>query len=193
MQRKDKFTFFSPYNVKKWIVRWLQHRAKAIRCDTNAYQEEKIGLRYNFHPSNYPESITSALKNMDHMTQNKIRTIITVRVPYVKGLTENIQKIWRASNIRTIFKSGSTLQTLFFRVKIPVKYMTNEVHKSEICCTLKVKLEEHWKTVLRGEIVKSGMADHQWTEKGKLSAIIGWSQNNSSCLNFGDESWWFLS
>ena len=31
---------------------------------------------------------------------------------------------------------------------------------------LKVRLEEHRKVVVRGEIEKSGMADHIWKEKG---------------------------
>ena len=31
---------------------------------------------------------------------------------------------------------------------------------------LKVRLEEHRKAVARGEIEKSGMADHIWKEKG---------------------------
>ena len=30
----------------------------------------------------------------------------------------------------------------------------------------KVRLEEHWKAVVRGEIEKLGMADHIWKEKG---------------------------
>ena len=33
-------------------------------------------------------------------------------------------------------------------------------------CPLKIRLEEHWKAVVRGEIEKSGMADHIWKEKG---------------------------
>ena len=38
---------------------------------------------------------------------------------------------------------------------------------------LKVRLEEHRKAVVRGEIKKSGMADHIWKEKGKPSALMG--------------------
>ena len=53
-----------PYTVKKGIVRYLQHRAKTISSDTDAYQEEMISLRHNLHHNNYPERITSAPRNL---------------------------------------------------------------------------------------------------------------------------------
>ena len=53
----------------------------------------------------------------------------------------------------------------------------NRVYSIPCCCgkiykgktghPLKVRLEEHQKVVVRGEIEKSGMADHIWKEKGK--------------------------
>ena len=55
----------NPYTVKKRIVRCLQHRTKTISSDTDAYQEEMISLRHNFHRNNYPERITSAPRNLD--------------------------------------------------------------------------------------------------------------------------------
>ena len=56
------FIFHHSYMVKKGIVRWLQHRAKTISRDTDAYQEEMISLRLNLHCNNYPERIISAAK-----------------------------------------------------------------------------------------------------------------------------------
>ena len=41
-----------------------------------------------------------------------------------------------------------------------------KVYKGETCRPLKVRLEEHRKVVVRGEIEKLGMADHIWREKG---------------------------
>ena len=46
------FNSHHPYNVKKGIVRCLQHRAKAISCDIDAYQEEMISLRHNLNCNN---------------------------------------------------------------------------------------------------------------------------------------------
>ena len=40
------FNSHHPFTVKKGIVRCLQHRAKTISSDTDAYQEEMISLRH---------------------------------------------------------------------------------------------------------------------------------------------------
>ena len=41
-----------------------------------------------------------------------------------------------------------------------------KIYKGETSCPLKVRLEEHRKAIVRGEIKKSGMADHIWKENG---------------------------
>ena len=50
---------------------------------------------------------------------------------------------------------------------------------------LKIRLEEHQKAVVRGEIEKSSMADHIWKEKGnnlplwdKVKIIDRWTLEN---------------
>ena len=87
------FNFRHPYNVKKGIFRCLQHRAKAISCDIDAYQQEMINLRHNLHCNNYPDSITSAPRNQDRTIENDTRKLTIVRLPSVKSLAERIQKI----------------------------------------------------------------------------------------------------
>ena len=46
------FNSHHPYTVKKEIVCWLQHRAKIISSNTDAYQEEMISLRHNLRHNN---------------------------------------------------------------------------------------------------------------------------------------------
>ena len=41
-----------------------------------------------------------------------------------------------------------------------------KTYKGETGHPLKVRLEEHRKAVLQGEIERTGMADHIWKEKG---------------------------
>ena len=73
----------------------------------------------------------------------------------VKRLTKKIQKICSPYNIRTIFKSGRTLQKYLFQVKPSTEHSMNnncmysfpcncgKVYKGETCHPLKVRLEEH--------------------------------------------------
>ena len=171
------FNFHHQYTVKKGIVRCLQHRAKTISSDTDAYQE-KISLRHNLHRNNYPERITLAPRNLDRKIEDNTRKLTTVCLPYVKGVAERIQKICRPYDIRTVFTSGSTLRRYLFRVKpltefhvikncvYSIPYSCGKIYKDEIGHPLKLRLEEHRKAVVRGEIEKLGMADHIWKEKG---------------------------
>ena len=87
------FNSHHPYTVKKGIVHCLQHRAKTISSDTEAYQEEMISLRHNLHRNNYPVRITSSPRNLDKRMEDNTRKLTTVCLPYVKGLAERIQKI----------------------------------------------------------------------------------------------------
>ena len=170
------FNSHHPYTVKKGIVLCLQHRTKTISSDTDAYQEEKISLGHNLHRNNYPERITSAPRNLDRRIEDNNRKLRTVCPPYVKGLAERIQKICSPYDIRTVFTSGSTLRRYLFRVKPLMEFNKNcvysipsscgKIYKGEIGRPLKVRLEEHRKAVVGGEIEKLGMADHIWKQKG---------------------------
>ena len=72
------------------MVRCLQHRAKTISSDTDAYQEKMISLRHNLHRNNYPERITSDTRNLGWRMEDNTRKLTTVCLPYVKGLAERI-------------------------------------------------------------------------------------------------------
>ena len=169
---------YHPYTVKKGIIRCLQHRAKTISSDTDAYQEEMINLRHNLDRNNYPESITSDARNLGWRMEDNTRKLTTVCLPYVKGLAERIQKIYSPYDIRTVFTSGSTLRRYLSRVKPPTEFnMTKncvystpcscgKIYKGETGRPLKVRLEEHQKAIKVGEIKKLDMADHIWKERG---------------------------
>ena len=150
----------------------------SISSDTDAYKEEMISLRHNLHRNNYPESITSAPRNLDRRVEDNTRKLTAVCLPYVKGLAERIKKICSPYDIRTVFTSGSTLWRFLFWVKLPMEFnMTKnciysipcscgKIYKGETGRPLKVRLEEHRKAIVRGEIEKSGMVDHIWKENG---------------------------
>ena len=96
----------------------------------------------------------------------------------VKGLAKRMQNICSPYDMRTVFTSGSTLRRYLFRVKPPTEFnmikncvysitcSCGKTYKGETGRPLKVRLEEHRKAVVRGEIEKSGITDHIWKEKG---------------------------
>ena len=122
-------------------------------------------LRDNLHRNKNSENIRSAPRNLDRMTKNNTRKVIIFSLPYVKGLAEMIQKISSPSDIKTIFRSGLTLRKHLFRVKLRTEYMIKnyvysipcnygKVYKCETCRPLKIRLKEHWKEIIIGEIEK---------------------------------------
>ena len=172
------FNSHHPYTVNEGIFRCLQIRAKAISSNTDAYKEEMISLRHNLHRNNYPERITSAPRNINRRMEDNTRKLTTVCLPYVKGLAERIQKLCSPRDIRTVFPSCSNLRRYLFRAKPPtdfnmtknciysIPWSCGKIYKCEKGRPLKVRLEEHRKAVVRGEIEKSCMVDHIWKETG---------------------------
>ena len=179
------FNSHHPYNVKKGIVHCLQHWAKAISSFTNAYQEEMINLRYNLHCNKYPEHITLPPRNLERRIEDDIWKLTTVCLPYVKGLAERIQRKCCPYDIRTIFTSSSTLQRYLFCIKPLTEFnitkncvysfpcSCGKVYKSKTWSPLKIRVEEHRKAVVWGEIEKSGMAGLYMKGKGETICPYG--------------------
>ena len=59
----------------------------------------------------------------------------TVHLPYIAGVSEQIRRVCRDSNIRAVFKSGPTLRSLLTKVKnpLPREKQANIVY--EVPCT----------------------------------------------------------
>ena len=129
------FNSHHSYTVKKGIVSCLQHRAKTISSDTDAYQEEMISLIFDLHCNNYPERITSAPRNLDRRMEDNNRKLTTVCLPNVNGLAERIQKICSPYDIRTVFKSDSTLRRYLFRLKPPTDFNMTKNSVYSISCS----------------------------------------------------------
>ena len=122
--------------------------------------------------------ITSVPRNLDRRIGDNTRKFTTVGLPYVKGLAQRIQKTCSPSDIRTVFTSGSTLRRYLFRDKPPTEFSMikncvysipcscGKICKGETGCSLKIRLEENQKAVVRGDFERLGMADHIWKEKG---------------------------
>ena len=122
IRQSINFNSRHPYNLKKGIVLYLKHRARADSSDSNPYQEEMKSLRDNIHRNKYPESITSAQRNLNRTTANNTWKLTIICLPYIKGITEKIQKKCCPYDIRTIFRSGTTLCNYLFRVNPPREY-----------------------------------------------------------------------
>ena len=101
----------------------------------------------------------------------------TIRVPYVSGLSEDLRRICRRYDIRTVFTTTSTLSPQFTRVKDvdPLLSRAGVVYKIPCSCgkkyigetkrALGTRLKEHQAATRRGEVEKSAIAEHASAEQ----------------------------
>ena len=68
--------------------------------------------------------------------------------------------------LKNIFRvKSSTRFNMTKNYTYSIQYNGVKVYKGKTCCPLKIKLEEHLKAVVRGEIEKPNMTDHILKEK----------------------------
>ena len=97
-------------------------------------------------------------------------------IPYVAGLSEDLRRICRKYNIRTIFKTPSTFRHQLMNVKDidPLEKRSGVVYQvlcsncaqsyiGETKRSLETRLKEHKAATRRGEIDKSATTEHTWT------------------------------
>ena len=143
-----------------------------------------VSIRCAQQSKNYPGYMAAAPQNWDRQTQEKEEvnsTQKTICPPYVKGLSEKIQRICSPYNIRTTFKSLTTLRRYLSWVRTPIVEIVYTIpcscrrkYRREIGRPLKVRLQEYQKVVTYEEVEKSGMADHIWRENGYYRPL--WDQ-----------------
>ena len=93
------------------IVSCLFHRAR------NIAQEDH--LRGGLEGNGYPEAFVIAMASRPHTVREPAEEPrATAFIPYVAGLSEDVRRVCRRYNIRTVFQSTSTLRGQLTKVKI---------------------------------------------------------------------------
>ena len=171
------FESHHPDWIKRGIVKCLQHRVQTVSTDEQKKNKELSRLTDTMQRNGYPKGFLKCKTKT--ATQSDIdqaeKPAATVSLPYTKGLSEKIRRICKKYNIRTTFKSNNTLRRQLCKVKPPTsaKDTKNCIYNIPCSCgqsytgetgrPLAVRLQEHRKATVRGEVEKSGMAEHAWS------------------------------
>jgi len=99
-------------------------------------------------------------------------------IPYVSGLSEDIRRVCRRHDIKTLFKTPLTLHHQLMWVKdtdplgkragVVYQLPCGECESSYIGETkrpLETRLREHKAAIKRGEVLMSAVAEHAWTNQ----------------------------
>ena len=125
----QNFNSHHQYNAKE------RNRSLSTTSTESHYSWQRCISRWNeeFRDNIHLEGITSSPINLDRTTENNTQKLITISLLYVKGLSEKIQKICSSYDIRTIFRSGTTIQKYLFQVKHNIYTIQTEYNKLKNC------------------------------------------------------------
>ena len=160
--------------VKTGITLCLKDRAKKI-CEPNSssLEEEKEHLEGVLQANGYPKREAHRLLNRRRQTKgSEDECKHKLFIPYIKGLSEMIDKSCKKMGIQNIFSKQRSLRTVLSNPKQPkppmdikgVVYLIpcsecSAVYIGETGRTLKVRLAEHKRAVRMGD-VNNGIAVH---------------------------------
>ena len=112
------FDSHHPLTHKQGVVRTLHHRADTIVSDPDNTQREKDHLNIALGKCGYPKwAINSALFPRHRATDSDNRPKATATIPYVSGLSEQLQRKFGEHNIRVAHKPVNTLRQMLVHPK----------------------------------------------------------------------------
>ena len=171
-------------STKSGIIRTLVMRAENVCSQGKEKVIELNRVKQELLSNGYPQSAIKKemSKNPSFQFQQESRTspIATMVIPYVRGLSEKIRRLAGKHNIRTAFKSGSTIKTFTTKVRprcdqkhtkecvYEIPCQCGNVYIGETGRPLSVRLKEHQRNIRQGEIEKSRLAEHVWAESHNI-------------------------
>ena len=185
----DRYLHFTSHHhprVKTGIALCLKDRAEKI-CGPNSssLKKEKEHLEGVLQANGYPKWEAHRLLNRRRQTKgSEDECKHKLFIPYIKGLSEMIDKSCRKMGIQTIFSKQRSLRTVLSKPKQPqppmdikgVVYLIpcsecSAVYIGETGRTLKVRLAEHKRAVRMGD-VNNGIPVHSL----KTGHSIAWDK-----------------
>ena len=119
-----------PLEHKRSVVRMLTHRARSIVSDLGERNEELDHVRTALGYNGYPDWLLAETREeVKEITREKVLTSgakseerkkRAVVVPYIRGFSEELKRIFGGFGVPTYFKSSNTLRQQLVHPKDPV-------------------------------------------------------------------------
>ena len=167
------FNSYQPVEHKAAVIKTLIHRAKEIPSNEQLKEIEiskvKHSLRKNAYPSQFINKIV-AKETLPREEDNDNKHVI---LPYIKGLSENLRRVFKNHNVNLHFKSNFTIRNKVTKLKDKIKPLKNNNLVYKINCSecpisyvgetkqrLEKRIDQHQAAVRRGDANHSGMSEH---------------------------------
>lgn len=170
-------------NTKSGIIQTLVNRAEKICSEQDNKCAELNHIKEDLLANGYPNTFINkhmVRKSTISAPVDRETPVATMVLPYVKGLSEKIRRLASKHNIRTAFKSGSTLRNILTKVKpdcdqadtkeciYKVPCECGNVYIGETGRPLSIRIKEHKRNCKQGETDKSRLAEHAWSHSHKI-------------------------
>lgn len=185
----DRYIHYTSHHHPKVLsgtIKCLKNRADCV-CDEESKMEEFEHLRRTFHANGYPRIlIRNALNQPPYIPRDQVQAMDpqtkpkTLCLPYVRHLSEEIQRLCKHLDIRVVFRPCNTLRQLLTKVKTPTPDERKAGVVYEIPCMdceavyigetgrcLEKRLVEHRRAVRNGDRT-NGVAVHAWNEDHRV-------------------------
>ena len=175
----DRYLQYSSHHpgyVKRGMASCLFHRARTVAVGDNI-QKEEHHLNMVLRTNGYPTHVIQAASRLKKKTTPEKQTKCTIYLPYIAGVGEDIRRVCRKFDIKTVFTTMSTLRQQLTKIKDtdPILKKSSIVYSIPCSCGLKyigetkrnleTRLKEHQTATRRGETEKSAIAEHAWEEQ----------------------------
>ncbi|XP_050299707.1 uncharacterized protein LOC126738416 [Anthonomus grandis grandis] len=165
-----------PATTKVGIIRSLYNRARTICRNDEDLKTEVDTIYKDLQQNGYPKKLISRTIQRTRPNQIRDEATTTTRllpIPYIRGTSEQIRRIASKYNIRTAFRSSTTIRSVVSKTKPDGMVDTkNCVYRIPCECgdsyigetkrPLEIRAKEHRSWTQRGEVSKSGIAEHAW-------------------------------
>ena len=190
----DRYIHYTSHHHPKALsgtIKCLKNRADCV-CDAGSRMKELEHLKRVFQANGYPRKLIQSTLNqpphvprahdpvqtMDSEPQTKPKTLC---LPYVRHLSEEIQRLCRDLDIRVVFRPHNTLRQLLTKVKTPTPDEKKAGVIYEIPCLdcetvyigetgrcMEKRMIEHRRVVRNGDRT-NGVAVHAWDESHRVN------------------------
>ena len=177
-----KFTSHHLARAKKSVITSLFDTAKNIISNPSNQEKEENHLTAVLQANGYPKifiknTIRASPLPRQLVNNNNTETQepVTINLPYVKGTSEQLKKIFNDHNINSTFYTTTTLCSLLLHVKdpVPLEQRNNIVYKydcqdseavyfGESKRTIPERTKEHTRAVRAVDTTRFETADHCW-------------------------------
>ncbi|KAK7925859.1 hypothetical protein WMY93_008169 [Mugilogobius chulae] len=141
----DQYLLFDsnhPLQHKLGVIRTLQHRAEEVPTSSEGKKKETQHVQKALSACGYPKWALNRAKRpkkQEKRETEKEKRKNGVSIPYVSGLSEKLQRIFRQHDIPVFFKPVNTLRQKLVhpKDKMPTEKQSNVVYSircSEDCC-----------------------------------------------------------